>query len=170
MRDPAPKGEAILYAKQEVNGIIVRPDSKAVMLKAITETRMVIVLSENDYMNLYHVFERMQNADLKLKGIKLARRKVGPSKWLLWTVANSPGIPDVKPEHGYNPKRGRYKRYAERLAADESITLHSRDEAAKAQLAWYKYVPPEKRTDLRSTITQVSKGEFVLATARLNAC
>jgi hypothetical protein len=152
----------ILYAKQEIGGILVRPDSRAVMRKAI-EGHPVEVGSGNDYINLYHVFERMVEGDKRLGKLRLIRKQIGHSRWLIFVVEEGGDVPDVPLLDGYDPKRGRYKRYAEQLAAGDSIQLPSKVEAVKARRAWQLYVPAEKRRHLRSTIRKVPKsGKYVV--------
>lgn len=152
----------IVYAKQEVNGITVRPDSRAVMRKAI-EGHPVEVGSGNDYINLYHVFERMVTGDKKLAKLRMIRKQIGHSRWLIFVVSESGAVPDVPLQAGYDPKRGRYKRYAEQLAAGDGVQLPNKVEAIKARRAWQLYVPAEKRRHLRSTIRKVAKtGKYLV--------
>lgn len=152
----------ILYAKQEMNGITVRPDSRAVMRKAV-EGHPIEVGSGNDYINLYHVFERMVAGDRKLSKLKLVRKQIGHSRWLIFVVNDPSAVPDVPLQEGYDPKRGRYKRYAEQLAAGEAVQLPNKVEAIKARRAWQLYVPAEKRRHLRSTIRKVARtGKFLV--------
>lgn len=154
---------SILFAKQVINGILVRPDSRHVMQKAI-DGYPVDVTSGNDYINLYHVFERMVAADKELVGLKLARQQIGRTKWRISVLREGERPEDVPLAEDYDPKRGRYKRYAEQLANDESLVLSDKVEAIKARRAWQLYVPPKKRTHLRSTIRRVAKtGKFVVA-------
>lgn len=152
----------IVYAKHEMGGIMVRPDSRAVMRKAI-EGHPVEVGSGNDYINLYHVFERMVAADKKLSKLRLIRKQVGHSRWLIFVVGENQEAPDVPLQDGYDPKRGRYKRYAEQLAAGDAVQLPNKTEAIKARRAWQLYVPAENRRHLRSTIRKVPKtGKFLV--------
>lgn len=152
----------IVYAKQEVGGIMVRPDSRAVMRKAI-EGHPVEVRSGNDYINLYHVFERMVAGDRKLAKLKLVRKQVAQSRWYIFVTTEDGEIPDVPLQEGYDPKRGRYKRYAEQLANGDAVQLPNKVEAIKARRAWQLYVPAEKRKHLRSTIRKVNKtGKFLV--------
>ncbi len=152
----------ILYAKQEVNGITVRPDSRAVMRKAI-EGHPVEVGSGNDYINLYHVFERMVAGDRKLSRLKLVRKQIGHSRWLIFVIGEAGEAPDVPLQEGYDPKRGRYKRYAEQLAGGDAVQLPNKAEAIKARRAWQLYVPAEKRRHLRSTIRKVARtGKYLV--------
>ncbi len=154
--------QTIAYAKSEVDGIVVRPDSRAVMQKAV-EGHPVEVTSQNDYINLYHVFSRMQAASSRVGKLTLVRRQVGPSKWLLFVVSDTKKTPDVELQEDYDPKRGRYKRYAEQLAAGDAVQLPNKTEAIKARRAWQLYVPAEKRRHLRSTIRKVARtGKFLV--------
>lgn len=155
---PAP----ILYAKQEVNGITVRPDSRAVMRKAI-EGHPVEVCSGNDYINLYHVFERMVAGDRKLSRLRLVRKQIGHSRWMIFVINEAADAPEVPLQEGYDPKRGRYKRYAEQLANGDAVQLTNKAEAIKARRAWQLYVPAEKRRHLRSTIRKVTRtGKYLV--------
>jgi hypothetical protein len=153
---------SILYAKQEINGITVRPDSRDVMRKAV-DGHVIEVASGNDYINLYHVFERMVAGDKALSDLKLFRKQVGQSRWLMFVGPEGSEIPDVPLQDGYDPKRGRYKRYAEQLAAGDTLVLGDKIEAIKARRAWQLYVPGDKRRHLRSTIRKVAKtGKFLV--------
>lgn len=159
---PIAKLAPIVYAKQIMGGIMVRPDSRAVMRKAI-EGHPVEVGSGNDYINLYHVFERMVSGDKKLSKLRLIRKQVGQSRWLIFVVGENEAAPDVPLLDGYDPKRGRYKRYAEQLAAGDAVQLPTKAEAIKARRAWQLYVPAGERRNLRSTIRKVPKtGKFLV--------
>lgn len=159
----------ILYAKQELGGITVRPDSRAVMRKAI-EGHPIEVGSGNDYINLYHVFERMVQADKKLAKLRLIRKQIGHSRWLIFVTSGNVTVPDVPLQDGYDPKRGRYKRYAEQLAAGDAVQLPNKVEAVKARRAWQLYVPAEERRHLRSTIRKVTRtGKFLVLVLERNA-
>lgn len=161
-RKSAHKLPTILYAKQEINGITVRPDSREVMRKAVAG-HVIEVNSGNDYINLYHVFERMVTGDKALSHLKLFRKQVARSRWLMFVGPEGTELPEVPLEEGYDPKRGRYKRYAEQLAAGDSLVLGDKGEAVKARRAWQLYVPAEKRRHLRSTIRKVAKsGKFMV--------
>jgi hypothetical protein len=157
-----PKRPPILYAKQEIGGIMVRPDSRAVMRKAV-EGHPIEVTSGNDYINLYHVFERMVASDRSLKDFKAVRKQIGHSRWFMFVLPKDAEVPDIPLLEGYDPKRGRYKRYAEQLAAGDAVQLPSKSEAIKARRAWQLYVPAEKRAHLRSTIRQVPRtGKYLV--------
>lgn len=58
-------------------------------------------------------------------------------------------------DQGYNPKRGRYKRFAQLLAAGSAITLAGRTEAVKARVVWQHYVPRDQRIHLGATIRRI---------------
>lgn len=160
--DSTPKLAPILYAKQEISGIMVRPDSRAVMRKAV-EGHPIEVTSGNDYINLYHVFERMVASDKQLSKMRIVRKQIGHSRWFIFVSPEGTEIPDVPLLEGYDPKRGRYKRYAEQLAEGDAVQLPSKAEAIKARRAWQLYVPAEKRRHLRSTIRKVPRtGKFLV--------
>lgn len=141
---------------------MVRPDSRAVMRKAV-EGHPIEVTSGNDYINLYHVFERMVASDRSLSKMKIVRKQIGHSRWLIFVTPEGTDIPDVPLLDGYDPKRGRYKRYAEQLAAGDAVQLPNKVEAIKARRAWQLYVPADKRRHLRSTIRKVPRtGKFLV--------
>lgn len=147
----------IIYGKQELGGILVRPDSRQVM-KMAAAGHPVDVSSGNDYINLYHVFERLMESNPKqYAGLRLVRTQLGRSRWRLYVLRDGECAPEVELDDGYDPKRGRYKGYAEQLAAGEEVVLDSREEAIKARRAWQLYVPSEKRKHLRSSVKRVGK-------------
>lgn len=159
---PGGKLAPIIYAKQELGGILVRPDSRAVMRKAV-EGHPVEVSSGNDYINLYHVFERMVASDRRLSKYTLIRKQIGSSKWWIFVTPDGDDIPDVELQDGYDPKRGRYKRLAEQLAAGDAVQMPTKAEAIKARRAWQLYVPAAERRQLRSTIRKVAKtGKYLV--------
>jgi hypothetical protein len=152
----------ILYAKQEIGGIMVRPDSRHVMQKAV-EGHPIEVTSGNDYINLYHVFERMVMGDKTLADLRLYRKQIGHARWVMFVGPEDAELPDVPLQEGYDPKRGRYKRYAEQLAAGDAVQLGTKPEAVKARRAWQLYIPAEKRRHLRSTIRFIPKtGKYLV--------
>jgi hypothetical protein len=156
MPEPSSSAEPIVYGKHILNGLVVRPDSRNVVRKAIDGVP-VIVESNNDYINLYHVFERLLKAE-GLDELKLVRKQVGESRWMLYVVKGEASLPATPLERGYDPKRGRYKRYAEQLAAGNALTFSDKGEAVKARRAWQLYVPAEERANKRSTVRSVGKG------------
>lgn len=154
--------EPIHYGKQELYGLIVRPDSRSVIRKAI-EGHPIVVDSNNDYINLYHVFERYAQAE-GLHKLKLVRQQVGANRWLVHVVTEDEELPEAPLEKGYDPKRGRYKRYAEMLAEGNALTFADKSEAIKARRAWQLYVPAENRRHLRSTVRTMKKsGKYLVA-------
>ena len=157
-RTMATSRPTIVYGDTVLNGIPVRLDSRAVMRKAV-EGHPIEVRSDNDYINLYHVFGRMQESEKSLRGRALVRRQIGPSRWLIFVGKAGDEVPDVELDAGYDPKRGRYKRFAERLAAGESLDFESKVEAIKARRAWQLYVGAESRRHLRSTVAKVTRTE-----------
>lgn len=153
--------DPIVYGKQVIDGVVVRPDSRSVMRKAI-EGVPVIVESNNDYINLYHVFDRLAKAE-GLGELKLVRKQVGESRWVLYVSAEKSEAPKASLERGYDPKRGRYKRYAEQLAEGNALTFSDKNEAIKARRAWQLYVPAEERDLLRSAVRAVGKtGKYLV--------
>lgn len=147
--------EPIIYGKQIIDGLIVRPDSRSVIRKAI-EGVPVIVESNNDYINLYHVFDRLAKAE-GLGDLQLVRKQVGESRWILNVTREDDPSPRAQLEKGYDPKRGRYKRYAEQLAAGNALSFSDKNEAIKARRAWQLYVHADERENLRSTVRAVGK-------------
>ncbi|OIR04289.1 hypothetical protein GALL_134890 [mine drainage metagenome] len=147
--------EPIVYGKQIVNGLVVRPDSRSVVRKSL-EGHPVVVESNNDYINLYHVFERLVKIE-KLGDMRLVRKQIGESRWILYAVSEKNSLPKVPLDQGYDPKRGRYKRYAEQLAGGNALTFSDKSEAIKARRAWQLYIPAERRRNLRSSVRMVGK-------------
>ena len=156
----SPFKEPIKYGTFEYNGITVRTDSRDVMMKAVAG-HPVDVSSANDYINLYHVFERLVegNPELKKLNLRILRRQIGPKAFRVFVVRPDEALPDVKLVDGYDPKRGRYKRYAEQLAEGKVVTLTNKKEAIKAKRAWQLYVSREKRLHLTSRI-EANGGKF----------
>ena len=72
--------DPIVYGKHIINGLVVRPDSRSVVRKALEGTP-VIVESNNDYINLYHVFERLIKAE-QLEQFRLVRKQIGETRWI----------------------------------------------------------------------------------------
>ncbi len=58
-------------------------------------------------------------------------------------------------QQDYDPKRGRYKRYADQLASGDKLFLHSLKEAIKARRAWQLYIPKAERLHLRSSVRRI---------------
>ena len=156
-----PSKPVILYAQTELNGILARPDSRGVVRKAI-EGHPIEVRSGNDYINLYHVFERLQLKDKALAKLAMVRRQIGSSRWLVGILPAGADFPDVELDEGYDPKRGRYKRYAEQLAAGDALRFNNRQEAIKARRAWQLYVPAAQRKHLRGSVRRIGKSEAFL--------
>lgn len=156
--------EPIIYGMSEINGIPVRPNSRDVIAKSIKTGQPIEVDSGNDYINLYHVFERMQEREKKLRGLVLVRKQIGSAKWRLFVTDDRSDIPDVELDKGYNPKRGRYKRYAQQLAEGNALSFADKAEAVKARRAWQLYVPKKERQRYRSQIRHVAKsGKYLVS-------
>lgn len=157
----AKRPNPIVYGKQIINGLVVRPDSRSVVRKAI-EGYPVIVDSNNDYINLYHVFERLSKAE-QLENLRIIRKQVGESRWILYVTEVEKDAPKADLEDGYDPKRGRYKRYAEQLSEGNALTFSDKSEAIKARRAWQLYIPAEERKHQRSSVKSVGKsGKFLV--------
>lgn len=153
--------ESLVYQTTLVDGVPFRPDSRELMKQAIAGRR-IDVLSGNDYINLYHVFERLQASDKDVAEHTLIRRRIGPSRWALFVVPPGKDAPEAELETGYDPKRGRYMRYADQLRAGEILTFTDRAEAVKARRAWQLYVPKAKRRKLRPAVRKKRGGGFVV--------
>lgn len=156
-----PSKPVILYAQTEIGGILARPDSRAVVRKAI-EGHPIEVRVGTDYVNLYHVFERLQLRDKALAKLRMVRRQVGSSRWLVTIVPAGADVPDVELDEGYDPKRGRYKRYAEQLAAGDALRFRNRQEAIKARRAWQLYVPAAERSHSCASVRRIGKSQSFL--------
>lgn len=145
----------------EINGIPVRPSSRDVMGKAV-KGHPIEVNSGNDYINLYHVFQRMQERNKALRPLVLVRKQIDASRWWLFVTKDRDAAPEVELNEGYDPKRGRYKRYAEQLVEGSALTFSDKNEAMKARRAWQLYVPKPQRKHLRSTIRRIGKSQKYL--------
>jgi hypothetical protein len=164
-QEPAVPGgkEPIVYGKQVIDGIMVRPDTRSVMLKAVLEGQPIIVTCNNDYINLYHVFERLRENDprvkalVKKRNLRIIRKQTDVARWLIYVVSGDQEKPGAELASGYDPKRGRYKRYAEQLAEGNVLQLPDKPTAIKARRAWHLYVAAGQRKHLRSTVRQVPK-------------
>jgi len=155
-KDNIKKADPIVYGKQVIDGLVVRPDSRSVIRKAI-EGHPIVVESNNDYINLYHVFERLIKAE-KMDTLRLIRKQVGESRWMLYAVNEEGPAPRAQLQSGYDPKRGRYKRYAEQLSQGNALTFADKSEAIKARRAWQLYIPAEQRRHLRSSVRATGRG------------
>lgn len=151
----------IRYAVIEMNGILVRPIAREVLAKAV-KGRPIEINSEKPYINLHHVFERMRKRDRSLKSFVLTKRKIGQSRWYLFVTKNPDNIPEIALDPDYDPRFGRYRRLADRLAAGETLGLPDRKEASKVRRAWQLYVPRSERQHLRPVTAQLRSGEFTV--------
>lgn len=120
------------------------------------------VFSNDDYINLYHVFERLKVCEKRFAKHTLVRRQIGVSRWALFVVPPGKRAPNVGLADDYDPVRGRYKRYAEQLAAGELLTFSNRAEAVKARRAWQLYLPRANRQNLRPMLRKLQSEDFVL--------
>lgn len=147
----------IEYTKTEIDGIPARPDSRAIMQKAV-DGHPINVYSGNDYINLYHVWDRMvARRPKQFRDLRIVRVQIGNSHWQVFILGSTAKIPDLKFDDGYNPKRGRYKRLAQELRDTGTVVVGSKTEAIKARRAWQLYVPSEKRRALKSSIVKVGR-------------
>jgi len=135
-------------------GCTLRPASAEFIEIAIRSGRPIVVYSQNDYINLYHVLERRNNRHKT--NYQLPRQQVAESEWILHVCEEGKTPPKAAPfARGYNPKRGRYKRYSDMLKGGETLMFQEREEAVKARRAWQLYVPAAKRQSLTGKITRV---------------
>jgi len=152
---PLPAGlPPITYGTYILNGIPMKQDSRAVIERAYAG-HPILIASDKDYVNLYHVFDR-RNRKLPVEEQRcLVRQQIGPSQWRLFVVRNRNETPPLELKPHYDPKRGRYKRYADQLANGDKLILHDKNEAIKARRAWQLYTPKEKRCHLRSSVRRI---------------
>lgn len=122
--------------------------------------RAIEVTSAQDYANLYHVFARWKQTARSLARMVIVRRQVGASRWLVFVLPESKSVPELEPDGNYNPKRGRYQRYAACIANGQTLTFGIRAEAVKVRRAWQFYVPSSQRTHLRCVVLQSKPHEF----------
>ena len=141
----------IVYEPTIIDGVPMKPDSRAVIERAFAG-HPILISSQKDYVNLYHVYDR-KNARLPSEEQRLfLRQQIGKNSWRLFIAKSKKELPKVRLEKDYNPRRGRYKRYAEQLAAGARLILHDKAEAIKARRAWQLYTPREERLHLRSAV------------------
>jgi len=159
--------EPLFYGKKVVDGISLKADSRDSVRRAITERVPVMITSQNDYINLYHVFTRMVKTLGSKDKLKLSRQMISESKWIVSVVdakIDKSERPTFTLENGFDPRRGRYKRYAELLTQGDVLAFTDREEAVRARRAWQLYVPKAERKHLRSTIKKVPRnGRFVVS-------
>jgi len=144
----------IAYGVTLLDGIPVKQDSRVVIERAFSG-HPILIGTDKDYVNLYHVFDR-RNRKLPTKERRyLVRQQIGPSQWRLFVVRNRDEVPALALEQHYDPKRGRYKRHAEQLANGDKLILHDKGEAIKARRAWQLYTPKEQRRHQRSSVRRL---------------
>jgi hypothetical protein len=144
----------INYGTTLLDGIPVKQDSCVVIERAYAG-HPILISSDKDYVNLYHVFDR-RNRKLPVKERRhLVRQQIGPSRWRLFVVRQRDDVPALALEQHYDPKRGRYKRYADQLANGDKLILHDKNEAIKARRAWQLYTPKAERSHLRSAVRRI---------------
>jgi hypothetical protein len=144
----------IVYGTTLLNGIPVKQDSCVVIERAYAG-HPILISSDKDYVNLYHVFDRRNRKLPEMEQRCLVRQQIGPSRWRLFVVRHRDDAPPLELEHHYDPKRGRYKRYAEQLANGDKLILHDKGEAIKARRAWQLYTPKEERRHQRSSVRRI---------------
>jgi hypothetical protein len=144
----------IVYGTTLLRGIPVKQDTRVVIERAYAG-HPILISSDKDYVNLYHVYDR-RNRRLPVDERRyLVRQQIGPSRWRLFMVRHRDDAPTLELERNYDPKRGRYIRYARQLAAGKQLFLHDKGEAIKARRAWQLYTPKAERLNLRSTIRSI---------------
>jgi hypothetical protein len=144
----------IVYGKTLLNGIPVKQDSRVVIDRAYAG-HPILISSNKDYVNLYHVFDR-RNRQLPVKEQRyLVRQQIGPSRWRIFIVRHRADAPALELERNYDPKRGRYLRYGAQLAAGHQLFLHDKSDAIKARRAWQLYTPKEERRNKRSSVRSI---------------
>ena len=144
----------IFYGTTLLNGIPVKQDSCVVIDRAYAG-HPILIASDKDYVNLYHVFDRRNRKLPAGEQRCLVRQQIGPSRWRLFVVRHRDDVPPLELERHYDPKRGRYKRYAEQLANGDKLILHDKGEAIKARRAWQLYTPKEQRRHQRSSVRRL---------------
>ena len=145
---------SIVYGTTLLRGIPVKQDTRVVIERAYAG-HPILISSDKDYVNLYHVYDR-RNRRLPVDERRyLVRQQIGPSRWRLFMVRHRDDAPTLELERNYDPKRGRYIRYAAQLAAGEQLVLHDKGEAIKARRAWHLYTPKAERLNLRSSVRSI---------------
>lgn len=155
----------IVFIKTEVNGIAVRPDTQDLVRKAL-EGHPIDVRCDGDYINLYHVFRRRAMREPKYAKYAVKRQQIGRSRWIVRILPPKADMPEVQLASDYDPKRGRYKRYAERLQHGKAISVKTEKEAIKARRAWQLYVPGNERKGLRALTRKSGSGYTVRIVVR----
>ena len=158
MTKPSPSVPAelppIAYGTTLLDGIPVKQDTRVVIERAYAG-HPILIASDKDYVNLYHVFAR-RNRKLPVAERRcLVRQQIGLSQWRLFVVRDRDDVPALALEQHYDPKRGRYKRYADQLANGDKLILHDKHEAIKARRAWQLYTPKAARRNQRSSVRRI---------------
>jgi len=78
--------QAIVYGTIEIDGIPVRQNTRDLLTRAIASGEPIEVHAESAYVNLYHVFDRMQRDDESLRDRTLTRKKVDEARWWIWAI------------------------------------------------------------------------------------
>jgi hypothetical protein len=144
----------IVYGATLLHGIPVKQDTRVVIDRAYAG-HPILITSDKDYQNLYHVYDRRNRTLPAGEQRYLIRQRIGPSRWRLLMVRDRDEVPAPELERNYDPKRGRYKRYADQLAAGDQLLLHDQKEAIKARRAWHLYTPTAERLNLRSSVRRI---------------
>jgi len=148
----------IEYGKTLLDGIPVRYDSHVVLDRAFAG-HPILVTSDADYLNLYHVFRRRNRRLPPQERRCLVRQQIGPSQWRLYVVSDRDEVPALALVKDYDPKRGRYKRYADQLASGDKLVLHDKNQAIKARRAWRLYTPKAQRRNLRGSVRSLQSAK-----------
>jgi len=155
MTRPTPTTPAELlpieYGTTLLDGIPVKYDSRVVIDRAFAG-HPILVTSDADYLNLYHVFRRRNGRLPPQERRHLVRQQIGPSHWRIFVVHQKEQVPPLALQRNYDPKRGRYKRYADQLASGDKLVFHDKSQAIKARRAWRLYTPKAQRRNLRGSV------------------
>lgn len=145
-----------------IGAVAFRPDPGTVLRLGIAG-HVIEVTSEKDYANIYHGFDRLKRTEAAFAHLSVVRRQVGPSRWLLFVRLGSKAVPEPQRDSNYDPKRGRYQRYAARIANGETLRFTTRAEAVKVRRAWQMYVPRRQRARLRCVICFSGRQKYALS-------
>ena len=148
----------IEYGTTLLDGIPVKYDSRVVIDRAFAG-HPILVTSDADYLNLYHVFRRRNRRLPPQQQRHLVRQQIGPSRWRVFVVRSKDDAPALALERDYDPKRGRYKRYAGQLASGDRLIFHDKSQAIKARRAWRLYTPKAQRRNLRGSVRSLQSAK-----------
>ena len=119
----------------------VKPN-KQYFVHALLDGTPVGIHDIRNYEIFFKLFQRA--CAYEKKKLKLTRRQISPTLWLL--IPRKPSEP--KPDSlitGTWREHGRYKYRAQQLDRGETVTVEDEREARKTRRAWMLYVRPEQR-------------------------